>query len=408
MFSGKALKDYARLVLRIGVNLQKNQGLEIAYPVERKELAEALAETAYELGARIVRVRWDDEIIDRINFQYAEKEEIIRIPRWIVDSKEDLVKEGFCYVAVAADNPMAFKDIPADKLSAYYRAKSKALKKFSDQVMSNGIRWCVVSVPTKEWAKQVFPKSNKPEQDLLNAIAKTMRLDATDPLKAWEDHISSLDKRAEYLNKMNFEYLQFTNSIGTNLKVGLADDHVWLSAKEKAKDGVEFVANMPTEEVFTAPHRLKIDGVVHSALPLADNGQIIDNFTLQFKKGKIVSFSAEKGYENLKHLIETDKGTLSLGEVALIGKNSPIAKSGILFYNTLFDENASCHLALGKAYPTTVKNGETLSKKELLTKGLNDSVEHVDFMIGTPDLDVTGITHDGQAIKLFADGEWVI
>ncbi len=408
MFSGKELKDYTKLVLSIGVNLQKGQGLEIACPVERRELAHALTQTAYEMGAKIVRVRWDDEVIDKLNFENAQTDVLTKIPKWLVESKEELVKEGFCYVAIAADNPQAFKSVPTKKLSSYYQAKSKALKKFSDQVMSNGIRWCVVSVPTKEWAKQVFPKSRAPEKDLLNAIAKTMRLDHADPLLAWKEHINLLDKRAEYLNQMNFEYLHFKNSKGTDLKVGLAIDHLWLSAKEKAKDGIEFVANMPTEEVFTAPHRLKIDGVVHSALPLCENGQIIDNFTLQFKKGKIVSFSAEKGYDVLKNIIETDKGTLSLGEVALIGKNSPISKSGILFYNTLFDENASCHLAIGKSYPTTVKNGDKLSTAELKRKGVNDSVEHVDFMIGTPDLSVTGISYDGKETVIFKDGEWII
>ncbi len=408
MFGGKQLKDYTRLVLSVGVNLQKGQGLEIACPVERRELAHALTQTAYEMGAKIVRVRWDDEVIDRLNFENAQTEVLTKIPESLVKSKEELVKEGFCYVAVAADNPQAFKNVPAQKLAAYSQAKSIALKKFSDQVMSNGIRWCVVSVPTKEWARQVFPNSANPEKNLLDAIAKTMRLDYDDPLTAWQDHVNLLDERANYLNKMNFEYLRFNNSVGTDLKVGLATDHVWLSAKEKAKDGIEFVANMPTEEVFTAPHRLKIDGTVRSSLPLCDNGQIIDNFTLQFKKGKITGFSAEKGYENLKHLVETDKGTLSLGEVALIGKNSPIAQSGILFYNTLFDENASCHLALGKGYPTTVKNGANLTANELKKLGVNDSVEHVDFMIGTPDLSVTGISYDGKETPVFADGEWVV
>lgn len=408
MFSGKALEDYATLVLKIGVNLQKNQGLEIACPVERQDLARALTKKAYELGAKIVRVRWDDEVIDRLNFENAETDVLTQIPKWLVDSKEELVKQGFCYVAVAADNPQAFKDVPAEKLSAYSRAKSRALKKFSDQVMSNGIRWCVISMPTSEWAKQVFPDSATPERDLLEAIGKTMRLNCDDPLTEWQRHIAALERRAQFMNSANFEYLHFKNSIGTDLKVGLCKDHVWLSAKEKAKDGIEFVANMPTEEIFTAPHILKIDGTVRSALPLADNGQIINNFTLQFKKGKVVSFSAEKGYENLKRILETDKGTLSLGEVALIGKNSPIAESGILFYNTLFDENASCHLALGKAYPTTVKNGDKLSSKELKERGANDSIEHVDFMIGTPDLSVVGIKSNGEEVPVFKDGEWII
>ena len=296
--------------------------------------------------------------------------------------------------------------MPSDKIAMAVRARSKALKKFSDCVMSNGIRWCVVSVPTEQWAKQVFPNSKNPVNDLSIAIEQAMRLDNADPVKEWEGHLSTMQAHADKLNKLDFEYLVFENANGTNLKVGLADGHKWLSAKELAKDGLDFVANMPTEEVFTAPHRLKVDGVLRSALPLSYNGQIIDNFTIEFKRGKIVSFSAEKGYETLKELIETDKGTHYLGEVALIGKNSPIAKSGILFFNTLFDENASCHLAIGKAYPTTLKDGEALSKKELAARGANNSVEHVDFMIGTPDLRVTGVTKSGEKIAVFIDGEW--
>ena len=318
------------------------------------------------------------------------------------------MKNGFCYIAVAADDPAAFKDVPSEKIAAAAKARAKALKKFSDEVMSNGLRWCVVSVPTLAWAKQVFPDSKNPEEALSEAIEKTMRLDYPDPTSEWQKHIETLERRANFLNSARFEYLIFENSLGTNLKVGLADEHLWLSAKEIAKDGKYFVANMPTEEVFTAPHRLKVDGVLKSAMPLCENGQIIDGFTITFKKGKIVDFSAEKGYETLKHLIETDDGTMRLGEVALIGKNSPIAKSGILFYNTLFDENASCHLAIGKAYPTTVKNGDKLSPKELKEKGLNDSAEHVDFMIGTSDLSVIGIKKDGSKFVLFKDGEWAI
>ena len=195
---------------------------------------------------------------------------------------------------------------------------------------------------------------------------------------------------------------------GTDIKVGLCDNHKWLSAKEVAKDGVPFIANLPTEEVFTAPHRLRVDGTLKSALPLCENGQIIDGFSLTFKNGKVVDFSAQKGYETLKQILQTDQGTLRLGEVALIGKNSPIAKSKILYYNTLFDENASCHLAIGKGYPTTVIGGEKLSKSELKSLGLNDSSEHIDFMIGTDDLSVTGVTDNGEEFTLFTNGEWTI
>lgn len=408
MLKGKTLLDYAKLVLTIGVNLQKGQGLEIACPIEKSDIAVALTEQAYALGAKIVRVRWENQQIDRLNYANADLSALTDIPKWLVDSRNYLVEKGFCYVAVSADDPAAFKDIPAEKIGAVAKARAKALKKFSDAVMANGVRWCVVSVPTLAWAKQVFPNEKDSEQALSNAIEKAMRLDTIDPLTAWQEHIATLEKRAEFLNYSNFEYIHFENAKGTNLKVGLCDDHVWISAREKAKDGVHFVANIPTEEVFTAPHRLKVDGVLKSAMPLCENGQIIDDFTIEFKDGKIIDYSAKVGYETLKQLIDTDSGTKRLGEIALIGKNSPIAKLNVLFYNTLFDENASCHLAIGKGYPTTVIDGDKLSIKELKEKGLNDASDHFDFMIGTPDLSVTGIKKDGTKIPLFKDGEWII
>lgn len=405
---GKILKKFAETVLSVGVNLQEDQGLEIICPVEKSEVAVALAKAAYEMKAKIVNVRWECENIDKLNFLNASVKTLTDIPKWFVESKNYLVEKGFCYVAISAENPSAFKDVPPYKLAESAKARGKALKKFFGQVMANGIRWCVVSVPTAEWAKQVFPNAEDPESKLCTEIVKAMRLNARDPVNEWEQHITKLESRAKFLNDSDFAALHFVSGTGTDFTVGLCDGHKWLSAQEKAKDGLSFVANMPTEEVFTAPHRLKADGVVKSAMPLCYSGQIIDGFTLVFKKGKIVDFSAGKGYEVLKNLINTDKGTRRLGEVALIGKNSPIAKSGILFYNTLFDENASCHIALGKGYPTTIKNGENLTRKELAARGLNDSVEHVDFMIGTKDLIVEGIKKDGTLVPIFKDGDWII
>lgn len=408
MLDEKTINEYAKLVVKIGVNLQSGQGLEISCPIEKKDFALALTKAGYLAGASIVRVRWSDEDIDKLTYTYAETKELTNVSKWLVDSKNELVEKNFCYIAVSADNPEAFKDIPSEKLFAVAKAKSLALKKYSDSIMSNAIRWCIVSVPTKEWAKKVFPNSKNSEQDLSNQIERAMRLDAYNPIEAWKEHIETLNKRAEFLNEQRFSYLLFNNSIGTNLKVGLSQNHVWLCAEEKAKDGLKFVANMPTEEIFTAPHKDRVDGVLKSAMPLCVNGQIIDNFTIEFKKGKIVSFSAEKGYEALKQLIETDAGTKRLGEVALIGKNSPIAKSNVLFYNTLFDENASCHLAIGKAYPTTILGGDKLTINQLKKLGANDSTEHEDFMIGTNDLSVIGVKENGEKIQLFDNGEWVI
>ncbi len=404
----KQILDFAHLTLKIGVNLQKGQGLEIICPIEKSEFAHALTKKAYELGAKIVSVRWEDDILNKINYENASTSALCEVPDWIIEHRNYLMKENFCYVAIASEDPNVFKDIPAEKLGAVNRARSKKLKKFSDCVMANGIRWCVISVPTLEWAKLVFPLSKNPEKQLGEAIAKTMRLDCVNPLESWQKHIETLEKHAEFLNKNNFKYLHFTSKKGTNLKIGLSDNHLWLSANEKAKDGINFVANMPTEEVFTAPHSKRVDGIVYSALPLSYNGQIIDDFSLTFKGGKVVDFTAKKGYETLKQLIHTDKGTFRLGEVALIGKNSPIAKSKILYFNTLFDENASCHIALGQGYPTTIRDSEKYTKKQLKEMGLNDSIEHVDFMIGSPDINIVGIKENGEKVQIFADGDWIV
>ncbi len=408
MIKGKVLNDYAELIIKIGVNLQKGQGLEISCPTQNRDFVIALTKAGYKAGASIVRVRWQDQEIDKLSYTYADTKQLCELPKWLIDSKNYLVEKNFCYVAVSADDPEAFKNIPAEKLFAVSKARAKALKKFSDNMMANSIRWCVVSVPTSAWAKKVFPNRKDAVKLLSNQIESAMRLNQENPTLAWEKHINVLNSRAKFLNNAEFEYLHFKSSNGTDLKVGLADNHVWTSALEKAKDGVYFMANMPTEEIFTAPHREKVNGILKSALPLCSNGQIIDDFSITFKDGKIVDFSAKKGYDALKGLINTDSGTKRLGEVALIGKNSPIAKSNVLFYNTLFDENASCHLAIGKAYPTTIKNGDNLSIKELEKLGANDSREHEDFMIGTADLSVVGIKKDKTTITLFRDGEWVI
>ncbi len=408
MLKGKILERYSDLIIKIGVNLQKGQGLEISCPVEKSDFAVALSKAGYKAGASIVRVRWQNQEIDKLSYKYADIDALTDIPKWLVDSKNYLVEKNFCYVAVSADDPEAFKSVPSEKLFAVSKAKAKALKKFSDNMMANAIRWCVVSVPTSKWAKKVFPNEKSPIKALSDQIELCMRLNQTDPINAWNEHIDTLNKRAEFLNQMNFEYFHFSNQKGTDLTVGLAQNHIWQCALEKAEDGITFMANMPTEEVFTAPHRERVEGVLKSAMPLCSNGQVIDEFSITFKNGKIINFTAEKGYDALKQLINTDKGTKRLGEVALIGKNSPIAKSKVLFFNTLFDENASCHLAIGKAYPTTIKGGQGLSIKELEKLGANDSSEHEDFMIGTPDLTVVGIKKDGNRVKIFEDGEWVI
>ena len=398
---------YAELALTYGVNLQNNDKLEILCPTECEDFGLIIAEKAYLKGAKMVNITWDNQRLDALTYKYAKKDELIKIPDWFIAKKNSLIDDNACYIAIDADYPLIFAGLDEEKIASHRSARAKAIKRYHDSVMSNEIRWCVVSAPSKDWANMVFDSDKNSYEKLMSAIAKTMRIDKEDYKDAWQKHLDALKNRADYLNAKSYDALRFKNSSGTDITVGLAKNHVWCSAKEKAQDGVEFVANLPTEEVFTAPHKNNVNGTVKSAMPLAYNGNIVDGFSLTFKDGKIIDFSADKGYETLKQLIETDEGTHYLGEVALIGKNSPIAQSGVLFYNTLFDENASCHLAIGKGYPTTVLDGANLTDEKLLALGVNDSTDHVDFMIGTSDLNIDGIK-DGKNEPIFIDGEWCI
>lgn len=402
------IEKLATLALKVGVNLQKGQKVVMLCDVTNHEVARIFCKKAYELGASLAKVEWRDEKLLRLNYEKADVDEMKKILPSYVNMKEEYVSENYCYVVIDADDPDLLCGIDGDKIQAVNMARRNALRKYNDLVMNNAIHWTIVAIPSPAWASRVFPNTPNAEEKLWEAIKKTIRLDEEDPVKAWQDHIATLTKRADFLNDKNFESVHFSSANGTDLTVGLADGHKWLSAEEQGMDGIKFIANMPTEEVFTAPHRLKVNGVLKSALPLCYDGNIIDEFSITFKDGKAVDYSAKQGYETLKNLIESDEGSHYLGEIALIGKNSPISNAGILYYNTLFDENASCHLAIGKAYPTTLFGGDKMSKEELLSAGANDSLVHCDFMIGTKDLIVTGIQKDGTKIPLFTDGEWCI
>ncbi len=410
MISREKLEKFAELAVRVGANLQKGQEAVIRCDVNCADFAHLIAKKAYEAGAKLVSMQWRDEILSRINMDNASTETLCDVPEYTVKQMQYFIDNKCCLISVSAGDPNIYKGCDPDKLAAVNVAASKAMADFRQATMSNYLRWTIVSVPTAAWAKQVFPQLTEEEaiDKMWDAIATVMRLNEEDPTNAWRKHIATLHRRADFLNNHNFEYIRMTSACGTDLTVGLATDHVWLAAEEEGQDGIMFTANMPTEEIFTAPHNRKINGTVKNALPLAHNGNIIDGFSITFKNGKVTDFSAEQGYDALKGLLESDEGVLSLGEIALIGKNSPIAQSGILFYNTLFDENASCHLAFGKAYPTTVKNGNEKTKEQLSEMGVNDSLQHVDFMVGTKDLDVDGIKYDGETVPLFRNGEWVI
>jgi aminopeptidase len=408
MMDHTMLEKYARLIVKTGVNIQKGQTLVIASPIECAFFTRMIAQYAYEEGARDVVVAWKDELLSKIRFLQAPEEVFEEFPEWQKDFYLSYVKQGAAFVSIAASDPELLKDVNPGRLVKVQKASNTALKEYRERLMSNKNTWCVVSIPTKSWAKKVFSELSEDEAvaKLWDAILKTVRVDTQDPVAAWEEHKQNLKKSSDFLNSNQFQYLQYKNSLGTDLKIELPKNHIWLGGSEYTPEGLEFVANMPTEEVFTLPKKTGIQGTVVSSKPLNYNGNVIDHFSLTFKDGKIVDFTAEQGYEILKGLIETDEGSYYLGEVALVPYNSPISNSNILYFNTLFDENASCHLAIGKAYPVCIKDGENLAKEELEALGVNDSLVHVDFMIGTKDLEIIGTTAAGKEIPVFKNGDF--
>lgn len=402
------LKKYARLIIKCGINIQKDQILVVSSPIECAYFTRMIAEVAYEEGAREVVVKWEDELLTRIKYIKAPEEVFNEYPGWQKEFYLSYVRKGAGFLSISASDPEVMKGVKPERMAKWGKISNVALREYWDRLMSNKNVWCVASIPTKPWAKKVFPELSEEEavEKLWENIFKTVRVDMEDPVAAWDEHKSNLKKSMEFLNNSKFKFLHYKNSLGTDLRIELPKDHIWLGGSDLTPEGVEFIANMPTEEVFTLPKKNGVNGVVWSSMPINRNGNIIDKFSLTFKEGRIVDFSAEKGYDVLKTLVETDEGSRYLGEVALVPYASPISKLGILFYNTLFDENASCHLAIGEAYPVCIKNGENMSKEELKKAEVNDSSVHVDFMIGTKDLEITGITESGQEIPVFRNGNF--
>jgi aminopeptidase len=402
------LQKYANLLIKMGINIQKGQILVVNTPIECAEFARMIAEAAYKEGAKDVVLNWRDEQSTKIKYLMAPEEVFDSYPDWQKEFYIGYARQGAAFLSISASDPELMKDVDPSRLVRSQKVASQAIAEYRDRLMANHNVWCVASIPTASWAKKVFPNVTEEEaiEQLWNAIFTTVRVDQEDPVKAWEDHKNNLKASMDFLNHSNFKSLKLTNSLGTDLEVELPDSHLWLGGSEFSPEGVEFIANMPTEEVFTLPKKTGVNGIVYSSKPLNFNGNLIDEFSLTFKDGRIVDFKAKTGYETLKSLIETDEGSHYLGEVALVPYDSPISQSNILFYNTLFDENASCHLAIGRAYPVCIKNSENMSQKELEEAGLNESINHVDFMFGTKDLQITGLTTEGKEIVVFKDGNF--
>lgn len=386
------LKKYAKLAIYQGVNVQKDQILVISSPIECAEFTRMLVEEAYLKGAKEVVVQWNDELTSKLKYQYSPIEVFENVPEWVKESRLSYAKEGACFLSISASDPELLKDIDPKKIATFRKAASISSREFSSRLMSNENAWSIVSIPTAGWAKKVFPNLSEEEAiaKLWDAIFKIVRVDSEDPVAAWEEHKNTLKNNMDFLNSRRFKSLHFENSLGTDLVIELPEKHLWAGGAEFTQNGIEFIANMPTEEIFSMPKKTGVNGKVVSSMPLNYGGNLINNFSLIFKNGKVVDFTAEEGYETLKNILDTDEGAKYLGEVALVPYDSPISNSNIIFFNTLYDENASCHLAFGKAYSSCIKDGEKMSEEELEKEGANDSLTHIDFMIGTKDLKITG------------------
>ncbi|HIZ55755.1 MAG TPA: aminopeptidase [Firmicutes bacterium] len=404
----KKLQEYADIIVGMGVNLQKEQTLVISAPIECVEFVRMISAAAYRQGAREVVYHWNDDQLTRQKYLHADSSVFDTIPAWRQTFYEEYSTKGAAFLSLYAEDPENLKGVDPDRMQRFRRANGEALKEFYRREMENEIPWCVVSLPTYGWAKRVFPDVSAEEAmvKLWNVIFKVMRIGEGTAEQAWQKHLRVLQEHADFLNQQDFRYLHYQNALGTDLMVELPDNHIWTCGGEKTKSGQKFVPNMPTEEIFTAPKRDGVNGVLFGSKPLAESGNIIDGIRFEFQDGKIVRADATRGQEYLRQAITVDAGASYLGEVALVPYESPISQSGILFYNTLFDENASCHFAFGEAYKSSVKGGEYMTEEEQRQAGLNMSLTHVDFMVGTPDLQIIGIRKDGTEVPVFINGNF--
>jgi len=403
------LEKYADLLVKIGVNIQPGQVLMIESPLEVAPLTRYIVKKAYEAGAKYVQVNWDDEAVTRTRFEYAPEESFSFYPEWTAKMMEQLAESGGALLNIKVPNPDLYKGIDSHKVSTATKAASVARQKFQSYVRNKAFSWCLVKAPTQAWAAKVF--SDLPEDEQVNAMWETLfkinRVDQEDPVAAWREHIEKLKRMRERLNNKKYKRLHY-KAPGTDLSVELPEGHLWFGGESLNDQGVAFVANMPTEEVYTLPKRDGVNGTVSSTKPLNLNGRLVDRFSFRFENGRVVDYTAEVGLEYLKDLLGTDEGANYLGEVALVPFDSPISNLNRIFYNTGVDENASCHFALGSAYPFTLENGTKLSKEELLQRGANVSLTHVDFMIGCAELEIDGELADGTVEPVFRKGNWAL
>lgn len=402
------IQDYAHLLVHGGLRIRKGEVLIISTGAEGLPLARAVTQEAYRCGASRVELDFSDEAMARLHYLYRDEQALTDVPRWDILRHRAMVEENACYLGILCEDPKAFIDVPASRLQKVSLARHKAMRSFYDAMTDNRMRWCLCAVPTPKWAKAVFPDLSlaQAERKLGAHIASCMRLDASDPVQAWQEHDAALKRRVAFLNTSDLQALHIRTGAGTDLTVRLPRNYRFEGGSETDGQGQVFHPNMPSEEVFCSPDRMGVDGVAVASMPLIHNGTRIEDFSLTFRGGKVVSYTARVGKAMLEQLLQSDRGARYLGEIALVSKDSPIRQTGCLFSNTLFDENAACHLALGQSYPT-VSDYDDLSPAERLQRGLNRSHIHVDFMIGTDDTTVDGIRADGTIVPVMRDGSFV-
>jgi aminopeptidase len=411
----RMLRAYADLTVRVGLNLQPTQRLLIIGPIanggaalDAAPLVREIAASAYRAGARLVETLWGDEALLAARLRHAPRDSFEEVSAWLADALVQHVSGGHAVLSVYANDPDQLKDAPQDLVGAVQQATARSIRPFRERISRNQTNWAVVAASAASWARRVFPDVEPAQQvdRLWSAIATLCRLDCPDPIAAWERHLADLAARTDRLNAKQYSALTYAGP-GTSLTIGLPPAHVWVGGRSASSAGIRFAPNLPTEEVFTMPHKDRVDGVVRSTKPLSYGGTLIENFSLRFERGRVVEVKAEKNQGVLQRLVDMDAGAARLGEVALVSESSPVAKTGLLFYNTLFDENAASHIALGAAYKFTLQGGEAMSDEAFEQAGGNRSAAHVDFMIGSAELDVDGVLPSGASEPVLRKGEWI-
>ncbi len=403
------LDKYAMLIVKTGVNVQTGQPVFVTATLESAPLVRLVAKQAYVAGASNVHIEWGDDELSRLKYEKAADEVFSQFPTWETEKRQQFVDQKAAFISIVSSSPDLLKGIDPSRIGNYQKAAGEGLQQFRRAIQADKVSWTVVAAAGVEWAKKVFPQLSEENavSKLWQAIFDSVRLHTEDPVAAWVKHNEVLHEKAEKLNELKFQKLHY-KAPGTDLIIELHDKHLWVAAGSTNEQDINFMANMPTEEVFTVPLKEGVNGYVSSTKPLSYGGNIIDKFKITFEQGRITKWEAAEGEQFLQKLVEIDEGSHYLGEVALVPHYSPISESNILFYNTLFDENASNHLAIGSGYAFNIEGGKKMTPKELQAHGVNASITHNDFMIGSADMDIDGIQHDGTIVPVFRKGDWAI